>query len=267
MFRDRSDDIRIEVLTSDNWRRWAPALRELESAIEYPYGRDTFRIDHGPDYWKFFARLGEPRMHAVVGGERILAVACGILRSLQDGPAWYLCDLKSAADFRGQHAATRMLKHQFFRNYWRCHRGYAISMNPQRGENRIARLLDRFSWLPFHVEAELKFFTFSHSTVAEVRAAVESVVGPLGMADLRGMKDLIMGSTGRSMPVVHLQYGQSIQQPLRVIEGVEFMLAVVAGSAIDARLNDLGVKASATASVIAHRMRGVDFGFVMSSDV
>jgi hypothetical protein len=267
MFRDSLEHVRVEVLTRDTWRSWAKALQELESLIEYPYGADFFRIDHGSDYWRFFSRLGEPRMHAIVRGERILAVACGVLRSLPDGPAWYLCDLKAAPDFRGQHAATRMLRHQFIRSYWRCGRGYAISMNPAQGENRIVRLLKKFSWLPFRVEAELAFYTFSCDEIQSVRAELEASLGELGVLDLRGVKDLILRSTGHSMPLVHVQHGPMRESEWLPIPGVEHMLAVMAGSVTDQKLKGLGRVASARACVIAHRMRGVDFSFVLSSDI
>ncbi|HRK06865.1 MAG TPA: GNAT family N-acetyltransferase [Pseudobdellovibrionaceae bacterium] len=267
MFLESAKSVRVEVLTRDNWRTWATALAELESMIEYPYGADHFRIDHGKDYWRFFARLGEPRMHAIVRGGRILAVACGVLRSLPDGPAWYLCDLKAAPDFRGQHAATRMLRHQFFRSYWRCGRGYAISMHPAQGENRIVRLLKKFSWLPFRVEAELAFYTFSFEEIQNFRGVLEASLGELGVLDLRGVKDLIMRSTGRSMPLVHVQHGPMREAEWRPTPGVEHMLAVMEGSVTDQELKGLGRVASARACVIAHRMRGTDFSFVLSSDI
>lgn len=271
MFRESSsgslEDLRVEVLTRETWRPWAKALQELESMIEYPYGADFFRIDHGSDYWRFFSRLGEPRMHAIVRGQRILAVACGVLRSLPDGPAWYLCDLKAAPDFRGQHAATRMLRHQFIRSYWRCGRGYAISMNPAQGENRIVRLLKKFSWLPFRVEAELAFYTFSYDEIQVVRAELEASLGELGVLDLRGVKDLILRSTGGSMPLVHVQHGPMREAGWMPTMGAEHMLAVVVGSVTDQKLRGLNRVASASASVIAHRMRGADFSFVLSSDI
>ncbi len=35
-----------------------PRLAALERLATYPLGRDTFQLDHGPDYFAFLDRLG-----------------------------------------------------------------------------------------------------------------------------------------------------------------------------------------------------------------
>lgn len=79
----------------------------MEKGIKYPLGNDQFEIDHGPEYFKFFERLGEIYFSVVVdeNSSKIAAVVCGVLRNFpakkkQKLRAWYFCNLKGKSAFK-----------------------------------------------------------------------------------------------------------------------------------------------------------------------
>ena len=101
--------IEIKALKKSDWKRFGARLQELESAAEYPYGADFFRLNHGANYFAFFERMGEPLFHIALDENRVIACAAGILRTLVIGnetiKAWYLCDLKIHPEFRWERPA------------------------------------------------------------------------------------------------------------------------------------------------------------------
>lgn len=107
--------IHVHHVDATTIARWAPGLRALERDISYPIadGADRFRIDHGPDYHRFFSTLGEAHFLVAVDGERVVGSVAGILRRAEWGgrtfTTAYACDYKVAADHRGAGLASRML--------------------------------------------------------------------------------------------------------------------------------------------------------------
>ncbi len=51
---------RLAVVDSLSSRAaWARKIVAVEDMCEYPLGSDSFKLDHGKDYFAFFDRLGE----------------------------------------------------------------------------------------------------------------------------------------------------------------------------------------------------------------
>jgi hypothetical protein len=141
------------VVTAASRAAFQPRLAALEKSCTYPLGTDTFHIDHGRDYFKFFDRLGTSRHYVVEdaslpAAEGSLAAAlCYVRRAVPlrfDGPVRYstvyASDFKVHALRRRQHLGSslvaRSLAREWFVPAWR---GYAISMNPSGKENHVPR--------------------------------------------------------------------------------------------------------------------------------
>ena len=77
---NRSLDIR--ELRNEEWKVFESRIADLEKGTSYPLGEDRFEIDHGADYFAFFTRLGQLRYYVVLDGDRVVAVAAAILRSV-----------------------------------------------------------------------------------------------------------------------------------------------------------------------------------------
>ena len=263
----------IDVRAFDR-RRYATlgtALQSLEAIAEYPLGNDHFRIDHGDAYFRFFERLGEPRFHVAMDGQRIVGCAAGVLRRVPRGAgtvrAWYLCDLKVHPDYRRQGIPARLFRKGLLPNYFRCGRAYAISMNPPDGENPVVRVTERLPFFPIGKLAELRFYSLDADAAAATMQAIAEIVGPCSWLSLQGTKDLILRSTGGPLRLLHLQHGP-LAEPgaVRPEAGALHMVCAPEGSRL-ATLLDARFACSATASVIGYRVQRTGWEFVLTSDI
>lgn len=254
-------------ITPRNRSLYQERLAALEKKARYPLGQDTFTLDHGRDYFAFFDRLGHVEYRAALDGDRVVAVGCGILRRVPKR-VWYLGDLKVDPAYRGQRIPLRMLSRAFLLNYLRCPRGYAISMNPPSGENRVVRLLQKFRWARLSVPAFLEIYSLDDARMRQLAPLVAEHRGPISYLSLAGKKDLILGSTGKPLPILHVQWGpcgeKGYAEPR---DGHGHMLCAPAGDALANALAERGVAPTATASILQHRMRWSDWRFVLTSDI
>lgn len=247
--------------------RYQEPLAALEKKARYPLGEDSFTIEHGADYFAFFDRLGTVEYHAALDGDRVVAVGCGILRRVPRR-TWYLCDLKVDPEYRGRRIPLAMLSRAFLPNYLRCPRGYAISMNPAKGENRVVRLLQKFRWARITVPAYLEIYSLDDARMREVAPVVERHRGPISYLSLAGKKDLVLASTGRPLPLMHVQFGPCAEAGAREPrDGHAHMLCAPGGDPLAHALAERGIAPTATASIVQHRMSWSDWRFVLTSDV
>jgi ribosomal protein S18 acetylase RimI-like enzyme len=263
--------IEIKALAKEDWKTFGAQLQELESVAEYPYGEDSFKLNHGDNYFAFFERLGKPLFHLALTENRVVACAAGILRTLKiekkEVKAWYLCDLKVHPNFQGQGIPAKLFKQNFFSNYLKCRRGYAISMNSANGKNRVVKLLERFSLVPIRYAGKLNFYSFNQTQAQGFHQKLESKLGKVSYLSLKGKKDLIMKSTGQPLPLFHIQHGAMAAAGIETAsEEGTYMICGFENSALDNLLSE-NFPVSATASILAHRLKPRDWNFVLTSDI
>ncbi len=263
--------IEIKILTRKNWTSYSAGLQELESIAEYPYGLDTFRINHGQSYFSFFERLGEALFHVALDGDKIVGCAAGILRRVSytqgSTTSWYLCDLKVHPDYRNQRIPARLFQKRLFLNYLRCQKVYAVSMNPKEKPNRVVEITKRFPFFSIARAAELNIYGLDYDQINFMSNQLNQMIGSISYLSLSEKKDLIMKSTGAPMKVLHIQHGPmaepQIQSPQK---GFVHMICAPKNSALDDTLSSQ-FSAAATASILAHRMSGIDWNFILTSDI
>lgn len=266
--------MKIVQITPSLRREYQSRIAGLEKLASYPLGKDSFQIDHGADYFAFFDRMGFTKYFIALDGDSVVAVAAGVLREASPR-AWYLCDLKVHPDYRHQRIPLRMLGKAFLPNYLKCRNGYAISMNPSDGSpNRVVKLLRRFRWAPNSLATTLSLFSLDADTVTRVRPVIEKHRGTVSFLSLKGKKDLILKSTGQTMPLLHFQFGESrvgrsasetrFREPQA---GFTHMLSCPESDPLRDELRSLGYEPTATASVIHHGMRAVDWNFILTSEI
>jgi GNAT superfamily N-acetyltransferase len=266
--------IAIHALTPQTRATHQAAVASLERGTTYPLGEDRFEIDHGPDYFAFFDRLGELTYLVAYDGAQAVAVGCGVLREVaprqgeEPQRVWYVADLKVRPSHRGQRLPWRLLMSCFVRKYGQCRRGYAISMDPSDGsENRILRMVKRFRVLPVSAFT-LWLYSLDAAQMAAVAPALAQALGPLSYLSLRGVKDIVLQRTGQPMPLLHVQHGPCGARGLDAPqEGHVHMLCLPSDDPLHAVLRGAGHGPSATATVIHHRMGGFDWRFLLTSDI
>lgn len=260
-----------------------PRLAALERLATYPLGRDSFQLDHGADYFAFLDRLGEEVDYRVaLEGDELVAVGAGVLRGVPlraGGPvvrAWYGADLKVHPQHRGRRIPLRLLGRAFPWNYLRCPRGYGISMDPGDGRaNPVVRLMERWRWSPFRLATTLALWSLDRDQARAALPVVEARRGPLRWRSLAGVKDLVLGSTGARLPLLHLEWttgaAPGARDPSTTVEAPQpdttHMLCAPHDDPLAADLAARGLAPSARASVIAHRMDRCDWRFVLTSEI
>ena len=273
----------VRELTRQDRAGFQERVFAMEKGVTYPLGEDRFELDHGDDYFAFFDRMGETAYHAVLEGDRVVAVGCGVLRSIPKKaggapePLWYGCDLKVDRAYRGKRLPWEMFKFAIPRKYPVCGRGYGISMNPGDGsENPVVRLCERFTLAPMRCAGTLFFYSLAADQMAEVAPWVETERGPLGYLSLGGIKDIVLQSTGRPMPLLHVQFGPCAETDKSGKRGRWFdepqaesvhMFCTPVNDDLARGMHDRGFLPSATASIICHRMGGWDWRFVLTSEI
>lgn len=246
-------------ITRDVLHEWQGELEALEALATYPLGADTFRISHGRDYFAFFERMGELKMRAVVddhaaAGERIVAMACGILRAHEH---WYLCDAKVRPSHRGQRLLIKLVRDVFLPNYARAPRGYFVAMNPSDGRPPLSvRLTQHFGFIPRALidSLQLEIYSTDFSNAAR----------DTGWLSLAGVKDLVLSSTNAPMPLLHATRAPDGGPPR---EGHVHMWCAPSGSPRARAMRERGIAATATATVVHHRMRSFDGGLIETHEI
>lgn len=261
----------IKAIKIKDFKEFGARLQELESVAEYPYGADFFKLDHGENYFAFFERLGLPVFHVATEENRVVACAAGILRTLRVEneifKAWYLCDLKIHPEFQGRKITTRLFIKNLARNYVKCSRGYAISMNPANGKNAVVRLLQGLPQIPVSYAGKLNFYSFDEIQAAEIQEKLEVLLGKISYLSLEGKKDLIMKSTGKRLPLFHIQHGtMATQGAVKPTEKGTYMICAFEETDLDNLLKN-HFPISATASILSHRMKPKDWNFILTSDI
>ena len=255
--------ITIRVLAPAELPGFGRQLAALERDITYPLGDDRFRIDHGPDYFRFFARMGRLRYLAALREEAIVGGLAAIERHLPD-PVLYVGDLKVAPDGRG-------LGRRLAAALATLAEGspvYGISMNPGDGApNRVVGMLTR-AFPALSRAADLSFYTLDTTTMRDFQPVLESHRGPSGFLSLRGIKDIVLASTGAPMELWHTQFGPTGDiQRTEPVPGGAHMFCTPTGDGLDRAAQDQGLSPSASATIVSNRMTDQDWGFVLTSEI
>ncbi len=264
--------IEIKALKSFSREKLNSKLKELEGSIEYPYGGDSFHIDHGSSYFSFFERLGTIEFNLALDGQRVVACACGIKRSIPRGQshkkAWYLCDLKVHHDFRKRKIPRKLFTKNLLRHFFSCPRGYTISMNPSEGQNRVIKLIESFPFFPLKFSETLYLFEVSMDEVKSIEEEVNAVLGePVRFLSLKGVKDIVLKSTQEAIPLFHAQYGPMASPEAKAIEHEgRYMFCTPKNSCLYKLLSKY-FSSSATASILEYGLRGQSWDFILSSDI
>ena len=270
--------MRLVKLTRSNEAEFGQKVRALESAAVYPLGNDSFRLDHGVNYFAFFRRLGELRAYLLEIDGRVACVASAVLRRVRqaDGRtlnAWYMCDLKVAPEFRGHHLPARLLSRVLLPHYLRCPRGFAVTMNPGDGSpNRVVGIMQRFRWLTLQPVGQLLFYVWSESELANIAKILDVELGAWRLRSLSGMKDLILESTREPWHLYHIEGSQCSEAKggkivPHAVAGAAHMLCVPRGGLLAKRLDASGCRNSATATIVAHRMKSAVWESLASSEI
>lgn len=262
----------MRYLTNNDpdFSEWIMRVALHERSFRYPLGDDYFSICHGEDYLEFFRRMGEPHYMIAEERGRLAGMACGVLRQMKGKSCWYLCDLKVSRQYQGNGLPGELFLKASIRRGRLSQSVYAISMNPKEGENPMGRLLRRFPLYRLHGCGQLNVYQVDVSMLGPVMGALQqSGLACQGWLSNRGVKDIVLESTGEPVPLYHLQFGEWAdgQADQQVDEEGTYMFCAWQGGGLARRIEQLGIQASASATVFSHGVSREDIGNILTSDI
>jgi hypothetical protein len=243
----------------------------FERGFTYPLGGDRFRIDHGADYLAFFRTLGDPVVFAAEEAGELRGVLVAVRRP-QPVSAWYLCDLKVAAG-AGAGRGRRLLRAFAGSRLRPTDRAYGVSMDPASGENRLRRLALRCTTPRIATGPTLALWSLDAGAWGRCAPLLERELGPPGLHDPRGVKDIVLLSTGARLPFLHLQHGRlarpaalpAAARPIAADEVVMFCLPEA--DPLLGELGRIGAPPRARASTLHVGMEDCRWRQVLTSDI
>lgn len=261
-------------INDDNLAQFMADIEAIEGDSEYPLGNDFFRISHGRDYFSFFRRLGRVFYYGWLENGHAIAVAAAVLRSLKIDSkainAWYLCDLKVHPLHRGKRIPLKLFSRGLILNYLRCPRFYAVVMNPAgQTSNRTVRILQKFRWLDIQCAGQLLIWSLTYEQITAAAPTIQKYRCRMGFSSLSGIKDIILKSTGKPMPLLHANFlEQTDAQFSEPQPGFVHMLCANANDPLARELEtECYLKASASATIISHRMPLNDWSWIETCDI
>jgi hypothetical protein len=227
---------RLLHLSADGLAPFSAGLRALEASIPYPAGDQSFTIDHGPSYHRFFSGMGAAHFVVASTPHEVVGNVVGVRKSVSAGgrplPALYICDLKVAASQRGRGLARRMLAFGLWRIFVtselrQARMLFGAAMVGARGDvTRSARgatpLRLTRPWmrgaLYFAAPAALAAIDPAGcpsppSAEVGLDLSPEASGADPGIASTAGSKDLRLSPHGHPWPLVHLPRGPSAWRP------------------------------------------------------
>eukprot|EP01125_Pyxidicula_operculata_P012979 TRINITY_DN4272_c0_g1_i2.p1 TRINITY_DN4272_c0_g1~~TRINITY_DN4272_c0_g1_i2.p1 ORF type:complete len:299 (-),score=36.97 TRINITY_DN4272_c0_g1_i2:119-1015(-) len=210
-------------------RTYQKRVAALEESAIYPLGSDSFKIDHGKNYFTFFSRLGELDYFVVSENQankndepKVVSVVAGVLRKIypiKDNPeistkVWYICDLKVIPSHRGNWIPLKILASFFWYGVRKSWCGYAVNMSPNLpvGKEHLHRssLLKTMSYFPLikagH-QTTLIFFSLDKEQIEKALDVLKVHRGQIAYLCLSGIKDIVLQSTGKPLNLWHVQFG------------------------------------------------------------
>eukprot|EP01127_Copromyxa_protea_P016622 TRINITY_DN4965_c0_g1_i3.p1 TRINITY_DN4965_c0_g1~~TRINITY_DN4965_c0_g1_i3.p1 ORF type:complete len:172 (-),score=29.64 TRINITY_DN4965_c0_g1_i3:48-563(-) len=171
-----------------------------------------------------------------------------------------------------------MLLSSFWPCYQRCKAGYGIGMKPpassDKPETPMAKIIKHFKLIPTEVSTTLNLFSLEKNEIERVLSLLREHRGDIGFLSLAGIKDIVLGSTGAPMPLLHVHWGHRPEGPPELSgiyyeepqEGYQHMFCIPEGDPLLPLIEELNFKPTATASILSSSMKS-DWKFVLTSEI
>lgn len=251
--------LKLIKVNNENKVYIANKIREMESDIYYPLGDDFFKIDHGKNYFSFFERLGDMHYWAAFNGEEMVGVAAGIIRTVENKKAWYLCDLKVVKKYRGKGVPQFIFKRAFLYNviFHRVYRAYAVSMD------------SKDNVLPFHkikratinllkADKHLNIYSINKNQVEDFLNKYPDFY----LVNTNEKKELILKSSNNKIPLFHLSNNCSDLGVDNILDDDSvIMISAIMNDFIDSYFKSKDIKPDSTATLLSFRLDDIKHVF------
>lgn len=255
----------IIEITKDNRHQYHQQIKDFEKKMQcwYDLGEnDKFKLDHGQDYYKFFDRQGKLHLFIYLDQNQVVGTCGAVLREIDDNKIWYLCDLKVLPEKRGNHTSTRM----FFKGLSKIlHSTKAYCVNMGDGKT-ITKLNKYIPYFKIDDQKKLYIYTIDSKTIKQVRKTIENRLGTrISFLSLRGVKDLILKSTGQPKKFFHVQRNNKYQT--EIVDGYDYMFCCLEDDPLQSILTQQGITTDVVATILSVNMKNQDWSFLQTSEI
>lgn len=263
-------------------------LKSFESKMQqsYPLGADSFKIDHGDNYFKFFKRLGYMYYYLIkTSAGDLVGTGCSVLRTSvinnKSYNYWYLCDLKVDPAHRGKHLSSYLIVTIIPKFIFKSRRGYLITMN-NSDKTKINPVMGIFnkinSVFKFNISFDtiLNIYSLNREQLLSVMQLLVNTFGPLSVLSLRGIKDIVLTSTNAPMNLYHIQHGPNASLDSVPMDNIiksdmidpVFMFCCPVTSELTKQLNECGnITTNVTATIVHYNMEFFDWHNILTSEI
>ena len=216
--------VSYHVLVADELWPWQAQLRGLEESIRYPLDEsgDSFYIDHGEDYGRFFHDMGDARFLLATRDAEVLGLIAAAWKEvmLADGTrmkAVYAGDYKVRPDVRGSGIAAGIFGRGLWAllrkpDLWGASFAYGAAMRMELGDVRRSFRKRHPGRLVREVARQTIYFADPRRLEALRSDGPQAPQGGLelsvdsrpGLVSTLGKKDIKVTSTGEVIPLLHL---------------------------------------------------------------
>ncbi|MFY9589200.1 hypothetical protein [Rickettsia endosymbiont of Halotydeus destructor] len=264
----------IEIVeVTDNLREeYNSQLLRFEKYFTYPFGDDSFTINHGSNYFRFFDLLGTPYILALKDKERIIGITVLVLRNIdilnngQLEPIWYICDLKIHPGYRGE-GIIQQVSNFAISNYSKLSsKIYGISMNSTTHKvNRLVYLAKRLTNINLTYQETLIFYLLNKNQLNHAGNLLMCHFSKYGYFSLNEIKDLVMMRTEKPLPLIHV-VPKDKSNIIEEAEEYNYMFCLPSSNILINELTQAGITAASTASIISN-LTEANWNFILSSEI
>jgi GNAT superfamily N-acetyltransferase len=264
--------IEIVEVTNDLREEYNSQLLRFEQCFTYPFGNDSFTINHGNNYFRFFDLLGTPYILAFKDKERIIGITILVLRNIdvlnngQLEPIWYICDLKIHPDYRGKGIIQQVFDFAISNYSKLSSQIYGISMNSNSDKaNRVIYLAKYLTNIDLTYQETLMFYLLNKNQLNHARNLLMCYFSEYGYFSLNKIKDLVMISTEKSLPLIHV-VPKDKSNTIQEAEDYNYMFCLPSSNLLINELAQTGITSSSTASIISN-LTEANWNFIVSSEI
>jgi len=240
-------------------------LLAFEKEFIYPLGNDRFKISHGTNYFKFFDNIGEVIYAGYTKDNHIAIVVCIIKRVINKECIYYICDLKKKKGYSS--SLTKSLTDTLYKKYnLENKRIYAVSMNPFKRENTVAKVWNRTFQHHFKSDKTINLYSLNLDTFLKIREVLEEK-GTLSSISTRGVKDIILQSNKLKLPLYHICFNKKENKNIEMDKEGMYMFCLLSDHILNKKLESLGVEINSKATILQRNMDDNNFDFINTSEI
>lgn len=264
---------KIIRITNDLREKYNSQLLSFENNFTYPFADDSFTINHGKNYFRFFDLLGKPYILIATDRNKIIGVAVIVLRNIDIAntkklePVWYICDLKIHPNYRAKGIVQNIFDFAINNYSTISTKIYGISMNSNfMKTNRLIHLARRLPNINLVQQETLIFYMLKKNQLDQINNLLWSRHIKFGYLSLFGVKDLIMSSTKKPMKLIHIVPENRANITISNIDDYYYMFCLASSNPLAKKLELSGITPASTASVISN-ITNCDWNFILTSEI